>query len=52
MKTASEVYVTLKTFPHYGENFVIVGSKDGKLIGRPLDCPHSVETIEIERKDI
>jgi hypothetical protein len=52
MKTATEPYVTIKSFPHYGEHFVIIGKKDDKLIGKSLDCKHNTQTLEITKEDI
>lgn len=46
-------YVTLRSFPHYGEHAVLLGgAKNGRIPCWLLDCPHGVTKIEIERSDI
>lgn len=52
MKTATEQYVTIKSFPHYGEHFVIIGKNCDKIIGISLDCKHNTHRLEITREDI
>lgn len=52
MKTATEHYVTILTFPHYGEHFVPLQCYNGVCKGILMDCKHGNHTIEIERKDI
>jgi len=52
MKTATECYVTIKSFPHYGEHGVILGTRDGKILVWLMDCTHNETKILIERNDI
>lgn len=53
MKTATEQFLTLKSFDHYG--CIVIPYKslgEGKLLTKVLKCIHGDREIIIERKDI
>lgn len=58
MKTATEGYVTIKTFPHFGEKAVPYKGRrlneDGELERQfvLIDCAHGEHTVWLKRSDI
>ena len=52
IQTAKEQYVTIKSYAHYGEHFVIVDKECDKIIGISLDCKHNTQRLLISREDI
>lgn len=52
MKVATEHFVTLKTFPHYGESGVIIATGNDTIKLHMLDCKHGDVNVIVTRKDI
>lgn len=53
MKTATEMYVEIKSSPHYG--CIVIPQKsleENKLLCHVVKCIHGDREIVIERKDI
>lgn len=45
-------YVTIKSFPHYGEHGAILKVENGIMTVVLMDCKHGNHLLEITRKDI